>query len=77
KRELMGSIYVAEKRPTPARGYGKVLFTFEEFAAEWKQNKLPLRVFLKEKSLPRLTGELGEVPKSLMRFGDIVLVSSR
>jgi len=77
KRELMGSIYVAEKRPAPARGYGQALFTFEEFAAEWKQNKLPLRVFLKEKSLPRLTGELGEVPKSLMRFGDIVLVSNR
>jgi 4-amino-4-deoxy-L-arabinose transferase-like glycosyltransferase len=75
KRELMGSIYVAEKRPTPVRGYGRILFTFGEFVAEWKKNKLPLRIFLKEKNLPRLTRELGEVPKSLMRFGDIVLVS--
>jgi hypothetical protein len=77
KKELMGSIYVAEKRPTPARGYGQILFTFEEFTAEWKKNELPLRVFVKEKSLTRLTRELGEVPKSLMRFGDVVLVSNR
>ena len=77
KRELMGSIYVAEKRPTPARGYGQVLFTFEEFAAEWKKNELPLRIFLKEKNLPRLTRELSEVPKLLIRFGDVVLVSNR
>jgi 4-amino-4-deoxy-L-arabinose transferase-like glycosyltransferase len=77
KKELMGSIYVAEKRPTPAPGYGQILFTFEEFIAEWKKNELPLRIFVKEKSLPRLTRELGEVPKSLMRFGDVVLVSNR
>ena len=77
KRAIMGSIYVAEKRPIPARGYGQILFTFEEFAAEWKKNQLPLRIFLKEKSLPRLTRELGAVPKSLMRFGDIVLISNR
>jgi 4-amino-4-deoxy-L-arabinose transferase-like glycosyltransferase len=77
KRELMGSIYVAEKRPTPARGYGQILFTFEEFASEWRKNKLPLRIILNEKNLPRLTRELGDVPKSLVKFGDIVLVSNR
>ncbi len=77
KRELMGSIYVAEKRPTPARRYGQILFTFEEFAAEWRKNELPLRIFLKERNLARLTRELGEVPKSLMRFGDVILVSNR
>lgn len=77
KRELMGSIYVAEKRPPPARGYGQILFTFEEFAAEWRKNKLPLRIFLNEKNLPRLTRELGEVPKSVVKFADIVLVSNR
>ena len=77
KREVMGSVYVAEKRPAPARGYGQIIFTYEEFAAEWKKQELPLRIFLKEKSLPRLTRELGEDPKSLMRFGDVILVSNR
>lgn len=77
KRELMGSIYVAEKRPAPARGYGQVLFSYDEFAAEWKKNQRPLRVFLKQRDLPRLSKELGEVPKAIMKFGDVVLVSNR
>ena len=77
KREIIGSIYIAEKRPAPAHGYGQVLFTYEDFAAEWKKNELPLRVFLKERNLPRLGKELGTVPKTLMRFDDLVLVSNR
>jgi len=77
KKEIMGSVYVAEKRPTPARGYGQVLFSYEEFAAESKTTALPLRILLKERNLSRLTRDLGELPKSLMKFDDIVLVSNR
>jgi len=77
KKEIMGSIYLAEKRPTPARGYGQVLFSYAEFAAESKTTALPLRILLKERNLSRLTRDLGELPKSLMKFDDIVLVSNR
>jgi hypothetical protein len=49
KGNVMGSFYVAEKRPAPAPGYGQVLFTFEEFAGRWNSG-LPLRVFLKKKT---------------------------
>ena len=77
KKELMGSIYVAERRPIPARGYGQVLFGYEQFAAEWKKNAQPLRVFLKQKDLPRLRKEIDEAPKSIITLNDIVVVSNR
>ncbi len=77
KREIMGSVYVAEKRPAPVPGYGRVLFSYEEFAAEWKTAAQPLRILLKERNLPRLTRDLGEAPKTLMKFDDTVLVSNR
>ena len=77
KGNIMGSFYVAEKRPAPAAGYGQVLFTFEEFAAQCGKNELPLRIFLKEKNLPRLTKEVGAVPRRLTSFDDFVLVSNR
>ncbi len=77
KRELMGSIYVAEKRPAPAQGYGQVLFSYDEFAAVWKKGQQPLRVFLRQRDLPRLGKQLGELPKSIVKLGDIVLVSNR
>jgi 4-amino-4-deoxy-L-arabinose transferase-like glycosyltransferase len=77
KGDVMGSFYVAEKRPAPAPGYGQVLFTFEEFAGQWNKNELPLRVLLKEKNLPRFNKEIGIVPKKLVRFDDYVLASNR
>jgi 4-amino-4-deoxy-L-arabinose transferase-like glycosyltransferase len=77
KGNIMGSFYVAEKRPAPAPSYGQVLFTFEEFADRWKANELPLRVFLKEKNLLRFSKQVGVVPKKLMRFDDFILVSNR
>ncbi|HET8564454.1 MAG TPA: glycosyltransferase family 39 protein, partial [Candidatus Binatia bacterium] len=36
---IMGSWYVAEKRPQPLAGYGKVLFTFEEFSERWETSE--------------------------------------
>lgn len=77
KKEIMGSVYLAEKRPIPAHGYGQVLFSYEEFAAEWRTTRQPLRILLKERNLPRLTRYLGAPPKSLTKFDDIVLVSNR
>jgi len=77
KGNIMGSFYVAEKRPAPAAGYGQVLFTFDEFADQRGKNELPLRIFLKEKNLPRLTQEVGAVPRRLTSFDEFILVSNR
>ena len=77
KGDVMGSYYVAERHPAPAAGYGQVLFTFEEFAEQWKKNAGPLKVFLKEKNLAKLSGEIGTSPKLLMRFDEYLLVTNR
>src|SRR5207237_10847769 len=74
KGNIMGSFYVAEKRPAPAAGYGQVLFTFDEFADQRGKNELPLRIFLKEKNLPRPTKEVRAGPHMLMSFDKFILV---
>ena len=51
EREIMSS--VAERRRVPAAGYGKIVFTLDEFADQWKRNEKVFRVFLREKSLAR------------------------
>ena len=77
KGDVMGSYYVTERHPAPAAGYGQMLFTFEEFAEQWKKNAGPLKVFLKEKNLAKLSGEIGTSPKLLMRFNEYLLVTNR
>ncbi|OGQ81108.1 MAG: hypothetical protein A3F90_03945 [Deltaproteobacteria bacterium RIFCSPLOWO2_12_FULL_60_19] len=54
KSNVMGSVYVAEEQPPPAAGYGKVLFTFDEFFKEWKGSDRRLLVFIKQKNLKQL-----------------------
>jgi 4-amino-4-deoxy-L-arabinose transferase-like glycosyltransferase len=76
KKEVMGSFYVGERHPAPAAGYDQVLFTFEEFAARWKKNELPLRVFVKEKNLARFRRAVETPPRILMKFNDHLLVTN-
>jgi len=42
-----------------------------------KKNAQPVRVFLKQRDLPRLRKEIDEAPKSVMMLNDIVVVSNR
>jgi 4-amino-4-deoxy-L-arabinose transferase-like glycosyltransferase len=77
KEDVMGSSYVGEQRPAPAPGYGQVLFTFEEFADQWRKNELPLKIFVKEKSLAKLGSDVGNTPKILMKFDEYLLVTNR
>ena len=77
KGAVMGGYYVAERRPVAAAGYGRVFFTFEEFAEQWKKNELPLRVLVKEKNLSRLSADTGVTPKSVIKMDKYVLVSNR
>ncbi len=68
--EIMGSFYLAEKKPAAALGHGKALFTMEEFAAEWSRRKL--MVFVKEKRLSELEGA-----RVLAQSGSVMLVTNR
>ena len=54
--KILGSDYVARQRPELAAGYGKVLYTRDEFAALWKSSKQRLVVFIKTSSVDRLEG---------------------
>ena len=71
--KIMGSDYVARQRPEPAAGYGKVLYTREEFAALWKHSKHRLVVFIKSSAVDRL----GSTPSTIARDGDISVVTNK
>ena len=77
KNTIMGSLYVAEKNPPPAPGYGQVLFTFEEFSERWKDSDRRLVVFVKDKNLPYLSGVVGAAPKTLLDGSGVVVVTNR
>lgn len=77
KRAVMGSNYVSERWPVAAAGYGRVFFTFEEFAEQWKKNNIRLRVLVKEKNLSRLSADIGAAPKSVIKLAKYVLASNR
>jgi 4-amino-4-deoxy-L-arabinose transferase-like glycosyltransferase len=76
KRKVMGSAYVAEKRPEPVPGYRKVLFTYEEFGALWKQSERPLLVFVQEKDLPGLAERGLSSLRKILQAGDVTLIGN-
>jgi len=77
KGAVMGSYYPGERRPVARARYGRVFFTSEEFAKQWKKNDMPLRVLVKEKNLSRFSADMGVTPKSVIKMDKYVLVSNR
>jgi hypothetical protein len=77
KDKIMGSNYLGMRRPAAAAGHGQVVFSFSEFAAQWKRTDLVLRVFVKEKNLQRLSADVGGAPRSLMKYDEYLLVTNR
>jgi hypothetical protein len=77
RRKVLGSDYVAKKRPQPAAGYGKVLYTPEEFAALWKSSKRRLVLFVDSGRGDRLPGLDGVQPRTLLQIDDMSLVANR
>ena len=76
KNKVLGSDYVAKKRPEPAAGYGKVLYTHEEFANLSSASGNPLVIFIDEpasKALPRMK----EGPKRLLQLGATSVLTNR
>ncbi len=74
KSTVLGSNYVALKRPEPKPGYGRVLYDYEEFAERWKGSKPSLVVFLNSRNVPRLEKLLGASAEVLLEVGGTALV---
>lgn len=77
KHKVMGSTYVAEKRPEPVPGYHKVLLTYEEFSVLWKKSDRPFLVFVQEKDLPGLAERGLSSPKRILEAGNVTLIGNR
>ena len=77
KSSVLGSAFMAEKKPAPANGYPKVLFTYEEFGELWRDRSRPLLVFLHPSVLHRFPGvdEGGFEP--MAQVGDVILIGNR
>jgi 4-amino-4-deoxy-L-arabinose transferase-like glycosyltransferase len=76
KNRIMGSNYLAERRPAAAGGHGQVVYSFSEFAQQWQRPDLVLRVIVKEKNLQRLTLDVGATPRILTKYGEYLLVTN-
>ena len=72
--KILASDYVARYRPGPAVGYGKVLYTRDEFDALWKSSKQRLMVFIKTSSVDSLEGS---IPRTIARVDEISVVTNR
>lgn len=79
KHSILGSEYVALKRPAPAPGYGKALYTVQEFNELWKSSENRIVIFVDKGAmhhLHELTGD-APAPRTLLEIGDLVLVENR
>jgi 4-amino-4-deoxy-L-arabinose transferase-like glycosyltransferase len=74
KSTVLGSDYVALKRPEPAPGYGNVLYSYEEFAEQWQGSKHSFVVFVNSRNLPQLEKLLAAPAESLLQVGDTAVV---
>jgi hypothetical protein len=75
KSKVLGSDYIAKKRPEPAAGYGKVLYTYEEFTNLSRASKNRLVVFVDDRAFDALP-MVGGVPTRLLDFGGISLLTN-
>jgi hypothetical protein len=77
KSKVLGSDYVARRRPKPAAGYGQVLVTFEEFASLWRASQDRIVVFVDSSDRNRFERLVGAPPGVLLEFADTVLLANR
>jgi 4-amino-4-deoxy-L-arabinose transferase-like glycosyltransferase len=77
RNRVLGSDYVTKERPEPAPGYGKVLYTHEEFAELWKTSKQRFVVFVDSGAMDRFERLIETQPRILFQVGDTVLVENR
>jgi hypothetical protein len=75
-KQVLGSDYVAKARPEPAFGYGKILYTYEDFSEMWIESKQRLVVFINVKAVARLEGITRTAPKTLLQIGETAVVTN-
>jgi hypothetical protein len=79
KHSILGSEYVALKRPPPAPGYGKALYTVQQFNELWKSSENRIVIFVDKgamRHLHELTAD-APAPRTLLEIGDLVLVENK
>jgi 4-amino-4-deoxy-L-arabinose transferase-like glycosyltransferase len=76
KSKVLGSEYVANERPEPAAGYGKILYTYEEFANRLLVAKNRLVVFIDDDAFDNLA-TMGGSPRRLFQNGGTSVVTNR
>lgn len=76
KSKVLGSDYIAKKRPEPAFGYGKVLYTYEEFADLWLASNTRLVAFVDDDAFDGLE-VTGGASRRLLQVGDTSVVTNR
>lgn len=76
KGAVMGSFYMAEKKPRPARG-GDVVLGFDKLAEVWDHSPARLLVFVEVKKLPQLEKLTGRPARRLLTADGIALVTNR
>jgi 4-amino-4-deoxy-L-arabinose transferase-like glycosyltransferase len=72
KRTFLGNYYALGKRAEPDTRWGKALFDFDEFGAQWRSAPQPLLILAKAKSRARLEQHVGETTKELASVGEYV-----
>jgi hypothetical protein len=77
QRAVLGSDYIALKRPEPAHGYDKVLYTYDEFAHLWQSSPGHLVVFVSRGALEQFERHQGIRPKRLADLGETILLENR
>src|SRR6266404_5922869 len=63
RRTFLGNYFAMSKRTAPLTPWGKAVLDFAEFRVRWRTATQPLLVILKEKNLPRMAQEVGQMPK--------------
>ena len=77
KRQVLGSDYVARKRPDPAPGYGRILYTYDEFIELWKTSDRRILVFVDSGAVNRFQQLVGTPVRVLSDVGDFVLFENK
>jgi 4-amino-4-deoxy-L-arabinose transferase-like glycosyltransferase len=75
KSNIMGSWYVAEMQPPPAKE--KVLFTFKEFEQAWRGSDQRLLVYVKDSNFSRFKTQSVVTPKELSKTANFILATNR
>jgi hypothetical protein len=74
KRTFLGNYFAMSKRTAPLTPWGKAVLDFAEFGARWRTATQPLLVILKEKNLPRMAQEVGQMPKRVAGVDEYAVV---